>query len=69
MNITDNLGNRYDHVATGGAAAQTTYFYRIGGPYSADGWYLFPAANSGATVFTFHDDDQQLMIDNIVLSH
>ena len=69
MYITDNLGNRYDHVATGGAAAQITYFYRFGGPSSADGWFLFPAARSGANVFTFHDDDEQLLIDNIALIH
>jgi hypothetical protein len=47
MNVSDDLGNRYDHVRVGGEAARNTYFYR-NGPYPADGWYLFPAVRPGA---------------------
>ena len=68
MYLTNNLGNRYDHVALGGAAANAVYFYRVGGPTTATGWYLFPPAGSGATVFAFHDDDQHTVIENIVLA-
>jgi predicted outer membrane repeat protein len=70
MYITDNLGNRYGHVAVGGAAAQTTYFYPSG-PTSAEGWFLFPRAQAGATVFTFHVDDETppYTIGNLVLAH
>jgi len=70
MYITDNLGNRYDHVATGGAAAELTYFYPTG-PLSADGWFLFPRAQLGATIFTFHDDDHTppFAIGNLILVH
>ena len=68
MNATDNFGNRYDHVQLGGAAAQQTCFYRGSGPAFADGWYLFPTAKPGATVFIFHDDDQHVAIGNIVLA-
>lgn len=70
MYITDNLGNRYDHVDTGGAAATLVYFYPWG-PTSADGWFMFPAKRTGATIFAFHDDDNDpvTVIGDLVLVH
>lgn len=65
MNVRDNAGNRYDHIAVGDAAAETTYWYSDGEIHT--GWYLFPAAKDGATTFSFHDDDQQVFISDIVL--
>jgi hypothetical protein len=69
MYITDAAGNHYNHIATGGAAATTTYFYRVGGPNSAEGWFLFAPAPFDQNTFTFHDDDQGLLIGNIILIH
>ena len=65
MNVTDNLGNRYDHVELGGVAGENVILRDNETGY---GWYLFPAAYPGATVFTFHDDDQHVAVGDIVLS-
>ncbi len=65
MNVRDIVGNRYDHIGLGGAAAETTYWYSDGETHT--GWYLFPAAETGATTFYFHDDDQGVIISDIVL--
>ncbi len=67
MNVTDNIGCRYDHVATGEAAAVDTYFNSVGESHT--GWFLFPPACLASTVFTFHDDDQHFVINNLVLGH
>lgn len=64
MYLTDNLGRRYDHIATGGAAA-------LGGalPWGQEttltGAFVFPPAQPGATGFVFHDDDQGVVISNL----
>jgi LysM repeat protein len=65
MNVTDNLGNRYDHIALYGIAGQDAAL-RDG--QSGYGSYLFPAAQPGASSFTFHDDDQAIAIGDIVLA-
>ena len=63
MYLVDNLGNRYDHIETRGAAAD-------GGRLSVDnpilrGVFVFPPPRLGATAFTFRDDDQNLTINGI----
>ena len=65
MYLTDNLGNRYDHVATGGAADGSV---RMKHTETVRGWFLFLPAHADATSSTFHDDDQHLVIENIVLA-
>lgn len=64
MYATDNLGQRYDTLQVGGAAA---YYTIICDQQTKTGWYLFPPAQPGANVFTFHDDDQHKSIDQLVL--
>ena len=66
MYLVDNLGNRYHHIETRGAAAD-------GGRLSADdptlrGVFVFPPPRMGATTFTFRDDDQNLTIAGITSS-
>ena len=66
MYLVDDLGNRYDHIETRGAAAD-------GGRLSIDtpilrGVFVFPAQRLGATGFTFRDDDQNLTINSITTS-
>jgi len=64
MYITDNLGNRYDHVEIGGAARGDHRMYE--GQF-VEGWFLFEPAKPGVTSFVFHDDDQHKTFDGIVL--
>ncbi len=64
MYITDNLGNHYDHVEVGGAAAHTETMYDN---EPVEGWFLFVPAKQSATTFIFHDDDQGISINDIVL--
>lgn len=66
MYITDDLGNRYDHVEIGGAAQGEHRMYE--GQF-VEGWFLFEPAKPGITAFTFHDDDQHKTFDGIVLLH
>lgn len=67
MYLVDNLGRRYDHTATGGAAA-------LGGtlPWGQEttltGAFVFPPAQPGASTFAFHDDDQGVVINNLNFS-
>jgi hypothetical protein len=63
MYLIDNYGNRYDHVAVGGAANGATLYDNRG----LIGWFLFPPAQKSATNFTFHDDDQGLLLAKLVL--
>ena len=65
MYLMDNLGNRYDHFAVGGDAA--TYVGMLDGDV-ATGWFEFPKAASGASFFTFHDDDQTENISGLQFS-
>jgi ankyrin repeat protein len=66
MYLRDDLGNRYDHVATRGAALD-------GGRLDDDhqdlhGVFVFPPPQGSAKAFTFHDDDQRASISSITLS-
>ncbi len=66
MYLLDDLGKRYDHVATRGAA-------RDGGRLDSDhqalhGVFVFPPPQTSAKAFTFHDDDQRASIPGITLS-
>lgn len=63
MYLVDNLGNRYDHIDTRGAAAE-------GGQLSHDhevlhGVFVFPPPRLGAREFSFRDDDQHIVISGI----
>jgi hypothetical protein len=65
MYLTDDLGNRYNHIATSGSAGSEYNF-----EYSGDttqGVFIFPPARPGATIFTFHDDDNHDAIADLVL--
>ena len=64
MYVTDNLGRRYDHVAVSGAAAETTYLEDNIPVY---GLFTFLPAGPGAATFAFHDEDQGLLLDKIVI--
>jgi len=66
MYVTDDIGNRYDHVELGGEAKNTRLFCHGETIY---GWYLFTPAQSGSTSFVFHDDDQSVQIEEIILLH
>ena len=66
MYLRDDLGKRYDHVATRGAALD-------GGRLDDDhqtlhGVFVFPKPQGSAKAFTFHDDDQKASISAITLS-
>jgi hypothetical protein len=63
MYLTDNAGNRYDHVDIGGAA-EGGLLYDQKPIY---GHFVFQPAALGAHTFVFHDDDQGLQMKNIVL--
>lgn len=66
MYLIDNLGHRYDHIGTGGAAQLGGSAHQ--GQFTVmDGTFLFPPAQPGASVFTFHDDDQHVTIPNLML--
>jgi serine/threonine protein kinase len=65
MYLTDNLSNRYDHLDTGGATAEEVVLRH---KQPVFGWFLFPPPVSGATMFTFHDDDLGRSISDINLA-
>jgi hypothetical protein len=64
MYLIDNLGNRYDHSA-GGGAAYSSVDVADGVPVS--GWFDFGQPPVGAFTFDFHDDDNGIVISNISL--
>ncbi len=66
MYLVDNLGNRYDHIVTNGAA-KLGGTVRAGPPVTLDGVFVFLPAQPGAFIFTFYDDDQKVSIPNINL--
>ena len=59
--LTDNLGNQYAFTEAGAAAVTPEQFGRDKPVY---GWYLFPAAKDGATIFSIHDDCINVSIDS-----
>jgi hypothetical protein len=64
MYITDNAGTTHAMIGAGGAAFGIDCMVS-GKRY--DGWFLFPGAVSTNTTFTFHDDDQKLLLGPIAL--
>lgn len=63
MYLTDNLGNRLDHLGGGGAVAERVY---IGNDQTVEGWLLFPPPNPNATSFVFHDDGNKVQTSPIL---
>ncbi len=49
--LTDNLGNRYAFTQVGGDAAKNV---GVANGRLINGWFLFPQAKEGATLFAFH---------------
>lgn len=64
MYLIDNLGNRYNHVAGGGAAYSSV---PVADGVSVAGWFDFGQPPVGAFVFEFHDDDNGIVIGGISL--
>lgn len=64
MYVTENIDNHYSHVEVGGEAAYDMF---IGDDIPVEGWFLFPPAKQNAAIFSFHDDDQGVSINDIVL--
>jgi hypothetical protein len=54
MYLTDNLGNRYDHLDVGG---RMDMYLRVRPGKVIEGWFEFGPPVKGATSFTFHDND------------
>jgi hypothetical protein len=65
MYLTDDLGNRYNHISVGGGAAKDI---AMKNGESIVGWFIFPPAQPGVSAFTFHDSDNDIAIKGIVLS-
>jgi ankyrin repeat protein len=63
--VIDAAGSRLDHFDTTGAARYGRFVSQEGG--MPVGSLVFPGSAGGATVFTFHDDDQHLKVPNISL--
>jgi len=64
MYVTDDSGQRYDHIAVGGGASEDKPMM----PNMAQGgWFLFPPPAEGAGVLAFHDDDTGSTISGIDL--
>jgi len=57
MYIVDDLGNRWDHISTGGGANQDVTLYL--GDYK-EGWFLFPSLPEESSGFYFMDEDNQV---------
>ncbi|MEL7645555.1 MAG: serine/threonine-protein kinase [Anaerolineaceae bacterium] len=57
MYVLDDLGNRWDHIATGGGTDQSITLKP--GSFK-EGWFLFPALPSDAKGFFFVDEDNQV---------
>jgi len=53
----DDLGNRWDHISTGGGANQDVTLYL--GDYK-EGWFLFPSLPEESSGFYFMDEDNQV---------
>jgi ankyrin repeat protein len=63
--VVDAAGRRLDHFDVTGAARYGRFVSQEAG--TPVGSLVFPRSASGATVFTFHDDDQHLKIPNVRL--
>jgi hypothetical protein len=62
--LIDNLGNRYDHLAGGGAVYRPT---NLENDIPHPGWFEFGSPPIEALKFDFHDDDNHLIIKDIAL--
>lgn len=60
MYIMDNLGNRLNHISTGGGTNQDVTLKA--GDYK-EGWFFFPSLSPDADGFYFVDDDNQVITD------
>jgi hypothetical protein len=67
MYLTDEFGNRYDHIGLSGAAGNVYQFTFDG--ETAFGSYIFPPIRSGGHIITFHDDDNNEEVGNLVLDN
>lgn len=57
MYILDDLGNRLDHIDTGGGTNQAV---TLKAGETKEGWFLFPALPTDANGFYFVDEDNQV---------
>jgi len=57
MYVLDDLGNRWNHIATGGGTDQTV---TLKSGDIKEGWFLFPSIPSDANGFFFVDEDNQV---------
>lgn len=57
MYIVDDLGNRMDHIGTGGGADQEIELYNGD---TKTGWFIFPSPNPDASSFYFIDGDNNV---------
>jgi hypothetical protein len=63
--LVDNLKNEYQFINTGGCAAEARTFRTA--DETCGGWFLFPAAQTGATSFRYVDLGNLISFDDIVL--
>lgn len=54
MYLTDDMGNRLDHIETGGGTDETVSLFN---GQNKQGWFLFSAPDANSTFYLFHDDD------------
>ena len=59
MYLTDGAGLRYNHTDTGGYAEN---YVCMNSNQTYEGWFLFPPARSNRTVYSFHDDDNAIVL-------
>lgn len=62
MYIMDNLGNRLDHISTGGGTNRDVI---LKAGENKEGWFLFPAVSPEAEGFYFVDDDNQVRTETL----
>jgi hypothetical protein len=62
--LTDNLGNRYDHIAGGGEAYRSSILET---DKPSSGWFEFGASPVDALRFDFHDKIDHILISEITL--
>lgn len=65
--VVDNLGNRYDHIATDGSARDGAQF-NSNTMQTHTGWYTFSPPAPGAYKFTFVNQDWNISVPDIVLT-
>jgi hypothetical protein len=64
MYLLDDIGNRYDHLNTGGDASRIV---PLTNSETAYGWYFFPPLAEDANYITFYDDDNQVNTQPILI--